>query len=127
VTIPIEIRQRLNLEEGDLVAFIETKEGIVISPQEVVPAETLDKVESLLQQQGVELEDVFRFAERLTTGQLEAHPPSVPLEGPSVVERTAGIFRRRRGGERGPINFERARQAFIDQIAERAAGEDVDS
>jgi AbrB family looped-hinge helix DNA binding protein len=38
VTIPVEIRQKLGLAEGDLVAFIETKEGIVISPQTIVPA-----------------------------------------------------------------------------------------
>lgn len=38
VTIPAEIRQKLGLAEGDLVAFIETAEGVVISPQAIVPA-----------------------------------------------------------------------------------------
>lgn len=37
VTIPAEIRQKLGLAEGDLVAFIETQEGIVISPHTIVP------------------------------------------------------------------------------------------
>jgi AbrB family looped-hinge helix DNA binding protein len=37
VTIPAEIRQKLGLAEGDLVAFIETAEGVVISPQAIVP------------------------------------------------------------------------------------------
>ena len=37
VTIPVEIRQKLGLAEGDLVAFIETQEGVVISPQTIVP------------------------------------------------------------------------------------------
>lgn len=38
VTIPIEIRQKLGLAEGDFVAFIETKQGVIISPQTMVPA-----------------------------------------------------------------------------------------
>lgn len=37
VTIPVEIRQRLGLVEGDLVAFIETDAGILLAPQTVVP------------------------------------------------------------------------------------------
>lgn len=40
VTIPVEIRQKLGLAEGDLVAFIETAEGIVISPHTIVPVST---------------------------------------------------------------------------------------
>ena len=40
VTIPVEIRQKLGLAEGDLVAFIETEEGIVISPHTIVPVST---------------------------------------------------------------------------------------
>lgn len=40
VTIPVEIRQKLGLAEGDLVAFIETAEGIVISPHTIVPVPT---------------------------------------------------------------------------------------
>jgi AbrB family looped-hinge helix DNA binding protein len=38
VTIPAEIRQRLRLAEGDLVAFIETEHGVMLVPQTVVPA-----------------------------------------------------------------------------------------
>lgn len=64
VTIPMEIRQRLGLEEGDLVAFIETAAGVVISPQEVVPAEMLAKMESYLQQHGGALDDLLASAER---------------------------------------------------------------
>lgn len=32
VTIPIELRRKLGIEEGGIVAFIETEEGILISP-----------------------------------------------------------------------------------------------
>ena len=37
VTIPAEIRHKLGLAEGDLVAFIETEDGVMISPQTIVP------------------------------------------------------------------------------------------
>ena len=36
ITIPAEIRKRLNLKEGDLVDFELSKEGILIKPQEII-------------------------------------------------------------------------------------------
>jgi AbrB family looped-hinge helix DNA binding protein len=33
VTIPIEIRDRLGIQEGDLVAFVETEQGVLITRQ----------------------------------------------------------------------------------------------
>ena len=41
VTIPLEIRQKLGLAEGDFVAFIETEHGVMLSPQLMIPATTL--------------------------------------------------------------------------------------
>ena len=41
VTIPSEIRQKLGLTEGDLVAFVETEHGIMLSPQVIIPASDL--------------------------------------------------------------------------------------
>lgn len=135
VTIPIEIRQKLHLEEGDLVAFIETKEGVVLSPQEVVPAATHNKVDERFEQKGGDLEEVFTFADRiteaqpqrLTQGKLGGKPSPAAPEGPSIVEQTAGIFHRRDGGGRGAIDFEQARQAFIEHLARQADGEATDS
>jgi AbrB family looped-hinge helix DNA binding protein len=43
VTIPIEIREKLGLEPGDMIAFIETERGVFISPQEMVAMDALDK------------------------------------------------------------------------------------
>jgi AbrB family looped-hinge helix DNA binding protein len=105
ITIPAEIRQKLHLEEGDLVAFIETAEGIVLSPQEVVPASTRSKVDSRSQQ------------------KLGDTPSPAAPEGPSIVEQTAGIFRRRQDDQSGAIDFEQARQAFIEYLARHAGGE----
>ena len=36
VTIPTDLRKKWGLAEGDLVAFIETDRGILISPQEAI-------------------------------------------------------------------------------------------
>ena len=56
VTIPLEIRQKLGLEPGDLVAFVETEQGILISPQGIVAMEALDKMGTLLREKGITLE-----------------------------------------------------------------------
>jgi AbrB family looped-hinge helix DNA binding protein len=50
VTIPQEMRLRYGLKEGDLVAFTETEQGIVITPQKVVPAEPLEKLDRVMRE-----------------------------------------------------------------------------
>jgi antitoxin PrlF len=59
VTIPAEIRRKLGLKKGDLVAFIETEEGVLISPQEVVAMKALDKLGEMLEEQGISLEELI--------------------------------------------------------------------
>ncbi len=41
VTIPVEIRRKLGLKKGDLVAFVETEDGILIVPREAVVRESV--------------------------------------------------------------------------------------
>ena len=41
VTIPLSIRKKLNLKQGDLVIFQETPAGIVLTPAAVVAREDL--------------------------------------------------------------------------------------
>lgn len=43
VTIPLEFRQRLGISEGDFVAFVETEEGLLITPQKLLPAELIER------------------------------------------------------------------------------------
>jgi antitoxin PrlF len=43
VTIPAEIRKKLGLKKGDLVAFVETDQGVLLSSQEVIASEALDQ------------------------------------------------------------------------------------
>jgi antitoxin PrlF len=59
VTIPASMREKLGLKEGDLVAFIETEQGILISPREAIAMEALDKIGELLQEQGITLEELI--------------------------------------------------------------------
>jgi hypothetical protein len=73
------------------------------------------------------LEEVFTFAERLAQGKLGGQPLPAAPEGPSIVAQTAGIFRQRQDGQPGEIDFEQARQAFIEHLARHAAGEAKES
>lgn len=59
VTIPLEIREKLGLEPGDMVAFIETEAGVLISPQEVVAMKALDRIGELLREQGISVEELI--------------------------------------------------------------------
>jgi antitoxin PrlF len=59
VTIPQEIRRRLNLKKGDLVTFVETEEGVLIVPVEVIASQALDKIGQALQDRGLGLEEVI--------------------------------------------------------------------
>jgi antitoxin PrlF len=58
VTIPIEIREKLGLKEGDLVAFFETGNGILISPQEAIASELLDRIGQSLKEAGITLDEL---------------------------------------------------------------------
>jgi AbrB family looped-hinge helix DNA binding protein len=59
VTIPLEIRQKLNLKKGDLVTFIETEEGVLIKPAEVVIAGVLNEIGRALKEKGIKMEDLI--------------------------------------------------------------------
>ena len=52
VTMPPEIRRKLGLEKGDLVAYVETDRGVLITPQEVVAMDALDRIGEALRQRG---------------------------------------------------------------------------
>jgi AbrB family looped-hinge helix DNA binding protein len=60
VTIPREIREKLDLKKGDLVTFVETEEGIVIKPAEVVVSDTLDEIGRALKKKGISLEKLMK-------------------------------------------------------------------
>ena len=41
VTIPRQIRKKLNLKRGDLVVFVETEAGVIVKPASVVAIDEL--------------------------------------------------------------------------------------
>jgi AbrB family looped-hinge helix DNA binding protein len=43
VTIPRKIREKLKLKRGDLVIFVETKDGVLVKPASVVTDDRLRK------------------------------------------------------------------------------------
>jgi len=56
VTIPQEIRKKLNLKKGDLVTFVETESGIAIKSVDEAADELLEGLRRKLQKRGISLE-----------------------------------------------------------------------
>jgi antitoxin PrlF len=71
VTIPQEIRKKLGLKRGDLVAVMETPEGVFITPQQVVAKMALDRIGDTLKEQGLSLEEVISSGRELRTAILQ--------------------------------------------------------
>jgi AbrB family looped-hinge helix DNA binding protein len=65
VTIPTEIRKKLGLKRGDLVAVMETPEGVFITPQQVLATKALDRIGSILKDQGLSLDDLIASGRQL--------------------------------------------------------------
>jgi AbrB family looped-hinge helix DNA binding protein len=59
VTIPTSIRKKLGLKRGDLVAVMETPEGVFITPQQVLATKALDRIGDILKEQGLSLKELI--------------------------------------------------------------------
>ena len=59
VTIPIEIRDRLGIQEGDLIAFVETDEGVLITRQEIAAMRLLNQIGQALKEKGIDLDELI--------------------------------------------------------------------
>lgn len=59
VTLPTEMRKKLGLKKGDMVAMIETDDGVLITPQQVLATRALDRIGSVLREQGLSLEELM--------------------------------------------------------------------
>ena len=57
VTIPTKLRKKLNIKKGDTVMVIETKDGLLIKPAELVLSEALDEMGKVLKADEVTLEE----------------------------------------------------------------------
>jgi antitoxin PrlF len=67
VTIPQEIRKKLGLKRGDLVAVVETPEGVFITPQQVVATKALDSIGDILKEKGLSLEELIAQGREIRT------------------------------------------------------------
>jgi AbrB family looped-hinge helix DNA binding protein len=65
VTIPTEIRKKLGLKRGDLVAVMETPDGVFITPQQVVASKALDSIGGILKEQGLSLDELMASGEQI--------------------------------------------------------------
>jgi antitoxin PrlF len=71
VTIPAEIRKRLGLKKGDLVSFVETDQGVVIKPAEVIVTESLDKLGRSLKAKDLTLEQLIERGREIRSQLIE--------------------------------------------------------
>src|SRR5918992_2942186 len=71
VTIPQEIRKKLGLKRGDVVAVMETPEGVFITPQQVVASKALDSIGEILKEQGVSLDELIAQGRDIRTDLLQ--------------------------------------------------------
>jgi antitoxin PrlF len=84
VTIPTEIRKKLGLKRGDLVAVMETPDGVFITPQQVVAAKAFDRIGDILKDQGLSLEELIASGRQVRTDLLQetygiTEPPKARL------------------------------------------------
>jgi antitoxin PrlF len=71
VTIPTEIRKKLGLKRGDLVAVMETPDGVFITPQQVVANKALDSIGDILKEKGLSLEELIASGREIRTEILQ--------------------------------------------------------
>jgi antitoxin PrlF len=71
VTIPTEIRKKLGLKRGDVVAVMETPEGVFITPQQVLAQKALDRIGDILKEQGLSLEELIVSGRQIRTDILQ--------------------------------------------------------
>lgn len=71
ITIPLEMRRKLGLKEGSVVVFVETEDGILISPREVLTVQALNRIEQALKEQGISLEELIESGREIRGDLIE--------------------------------------------------------
>jgi AbrB family looped-hinge helix DNA binding protein len=71
VTIPTEIRKKLGLKRGNLVAVMETPDGVFITPQQVLATKALDSIGDILKEKGLSLAEVINSGRQSRTDILQ--------------------------------------------------------
>src|SRR3990170_3662888 len=89
VTLPVEVRRRLGLKKGDLVAVEATEQAVVITPQEVVAVKALDRIGELLREKGLTLEELIESGREERTKLIE-EMYGIPKERAAAISRPSG-------------------------------------
>ena len=71
VTIPTKIRRKLNLKKGDMVSFVETDEGVLMKPAEVIMKEALQEIGDALKAEGITLEQMMERSHKIRENLVE--------------------------------------------------------
>lgn len=71
VTIPRDIRRKLALKKGDLVTFVETDEGVMIKPAEVIVSDALDVIGEALKEKGLSLDQLMERGREIRGSLIE--------------------------------------------------------
>lgn len=80
VTLPAEVRRKLGLKKGDLVAVQATEEGVLITPQEVLAMRALDRIGEALKKRGLSLEDLLESGREIRGQTVEEKYGARPNE-----------------------------------------------
>lgn len=59
LTVPADLRRKYGLQQGSVVAIIDEQDGIKLRPQEVMPADLLERIDRVLSQQGTSVEELM--------------------------------------------------------------------
>jgi len=71
VTLPVQVRKKLGLKKGDLVAIVATDDGVLITPQEVIATKALDRIGEILNRQKLSLDELIESGRKERVNLLE--------------------------------------------------------
>lgn len=71
VTLPSEVRKKLGLKKGDLVAVEQTSDGLLVTPQQAIAMEALDKIGAELRKKGLTLEELIKSGRDIRGAMVE--------------------------------------------------------
>lgn len=73
VTLPASVRRRLGLKKGDMVAVVETPEGVLLTPREIIATRALDRIGAILRERGLTLDELIDAGRDTRAALLEEH------------------------------------------------------
>lgn len=85
VTLPSEIRRNLGLKKGDLVAVVQSSGGVLITPQQVIAMEALDRIGEELKKKGLTLEELIESGREIR-GQILKEKYGIDTNGKEKKE-----------------------------------------